>query len=199
MLKTERDPNNRGEEIKKLRWFVGVPLGTNPLILLDFFIVLAIAWLVSWLALLALQFLFGGFLETSHLFGGAVVASYISLIFIALFLVICFLITRNHYAALYRFDSSRVLCDNIRAHPRALDGRLIHWKGYPIDPSFESIRNVERSVSWSDVTRIQPLHELMVVLLRGKRGVLMRVYCPDESTFQQALAFAQKHCAGNTK
>ena len=44
-----------GSPPSRLRWYVGVPLGTNPLILLDLSILLTVGWSVSWLSLLALQ------------------------------------------------------------------------------------------------------------------------------------------------
>ena len=47
----------------RLRWYVGVPLGTNPLILLDLSILLTVGWSVSWLSLLALQAGFGGYVD----------------------------------------------------------------------------------------------------------------------------------------
>lgn len=184
-----------GEDVvpEKLRWYVGVPLGTNPLILLDLAILLSIGWAVSWLALLALQAGFGGFLEVSHLREAAGTAGYLILIFLALFGAVCFLVMRNRYAALYRFDPGEAFCDNMRANPKALDGRLFHFRGWPIDPNVEPIRSTDRCVRWEDVTAVQPIDAMRVLLLRGRRGVLMRVYCPDDAVYRQALLYAGAH------
>ena len=181
-----------GDTNKQLRWFVGVPLGTNPLILVDLVTVLAIAWGVSFLALLLLQFALGGYLAPDHLGAAADLSSYLTLVFVALYLVICFFIMRNHYAALYRFDSSGIYCENMRAHPRALDKALFRFRAYPIEPQRESIRSVEKRAGWRDVTRVQQLKDLRVLILKGKRGTLMRVYCPDDHIFNEALAFIQE-------
>ena len=82
-------PRPQDSDDATLRWFAGVPLGTNPLILLDFFTLLAIAWVVSWGALVATQFVLGGYVDVSHYKGAAVVASYLSLIFIGFYGVVC--------------------------------------------------------------------------------------------------------------
>ncbi|MDY4031882.1 MAG: hypothetical protein SOY64_02275 [Pyramidobacter sp.] len=172
-----------------LRWFVGVPLGTNPLILLDFSTLLAIAWVVSWGALVATQFVLGGYVDISHYKGAAVVASYLSLIFIGFYGVICFIITRNRYAALYRCDRAAILCENMRCAPRALERRLLRFAPYPIEPVRDPIRSVERRALWKDVTKVRKIDDLRVIVLKGKRGTLMRVYCPDEKIYAEALAF----------
>ena len=118
----------------RLRWYVGVPLGTNPLILLDLSILLTIGWSVSWLSLLALQAGFGGYVDASHVKGAALVSGYLVLAFLGLFGVVCFVVMRNRYAALYRFDEEDAFCDNMRCSPRAADGRRLHFTGSPIDP-----------------------------------------------------------------
>lgn len=177
---------------KQLRWFVGVPLGTNPLILLDFGTLLIIAWGVSWVALLLLQFVMGGGIELAHLRDAAAVASYLTVVFTGLYLLICFIIMRNHYAALYRFDGSGIFCENMRCHPKPLHRALIRFQPFEIEPQQTSIRSVERTLSWHEVTRIQLLTELHVLVLKGKRGTLMRVYCPNDAIFTEALAFVKE-------
>ena len=182
-----------GSPPSRLRWYVGVPLGTNPLILLDLSILLTIGWSVSWLSLLALQAGFGGYVDASHVKGAALVSGYLVLAFLGLFGVVCFVVMRNRYAALYRFDEEDAFCDNMRSNPRAADGRRLHFTGYPIDPILEVIRSTERRARWEDVTTVQPMDAMRVLLLRGRRGVLMRVYCPDDATYDQALLYAETH------
>ncbi|RKJ78894.1 MULTISPECIES: hypothetical protein [unclassified Pyramidobacter] len=182
-------PHGRDAGDAALRWFVGVPLGTNPLILLDFITLLAIAWVVSWGALVATQFVLGGYVDVSHYKGAAVVASYLSLIFIGFYGVICFIITRNRYAALYRCDRAAILCENMRCAPRALERQLLRFAPYPIEPVRAPIRSVERRALWKDVTKVRKIDDLRVIVLKGKRGTLMRVYCPDGKIYAEALAF----------
>ena len=43
------------------------------------------------------------------------------------------------------------------------------------------------------MTAVQPMDAMRVLLLRGRRGVLMRVYCPDDATYDQALLYAEAH------
>jgi hypothetical protein len=159
---------------------------------MDVVSVLCIAWGVMTVALLLLQLYFGGYLEGTHLRGSAYVASYVTFIFIGIFVLAVFAIQRNRYAALYRFEKDQVYCENLRTSPRPLQGaRGLRWRGYAIEPVENPLRSIVKRVSWSDVKVVSTIGELRVLLLRGKRGVLMRVYCPDDKIFEKARAFAK--------
>jgi hypothetical protein len=155
--------------------------------------VLSIAWSVMVVVLLLLQLYFGGYLEATHLKGAAYVAGYVTLLFIGIFVLAAFVIQRNRYAALYRFEQDEVYCENLRTSPRP--SRRVYglrWRGYAIEPVSNPLRSVVKRTLWKDVRAVSAIGELRVLLLRGKRGVLMRVYCPDEEVFAKARAFAER-------
>ncbi len=182
------DDPPRGHEV--LRWFVGVPVGTNPLFLLDFASALMLAWVLCWGALLGLQWIFSGAISGANVADAARIASFISLVFVAIFVVVCFGILRNRYAALFRFDDVEAYCESIRCNPKALKWALVRFRPYPIEPLPEAIRSVERRVLWREVRRLVALEDVGILLLKGRRGTLLRIYCPDGETYRQALKFA---------
>lgn len=181
----------------ELSWHVGVPVGSNPLILLDFASILVIIFLLAWLILLTAQFYFDGFVTAVHVWSGAVVAFDLCVLLVIFYAVVCFPIMRNRYAALYRFNRTGAHCDNLKCFPKALKWKLLHCRCYPIEPPLPS-RSVEKHVSWGDVTHFIELRSLRVLLLKGKRGTLMRVYCPDRESYAAALRFIEAKIAAET-
>lgn len=190
---SDRGGSDRTAWPKVLRWFVGVPIATNPLILLDVLLVLCIAWGLMAVILMALQLWFGGYLNRTHLTGAAWVSGYVTLIFAAVFAFAALLIQRNRYAALYRLEEGEAYCENLRVSPVPLGRSAFpRWRGYPIEDVSDPLRSVVKRVAWGDVHEVQSLEAMNVLLLRGRRGVLMRVYCPDAGTLGQARAFVEE-------
>lgn len=169
------------------RWFVGIPLATNPLILLDVFSVLILAWGVMTVLLLGLQFVLGGYVDIRHPVEAISISGYVTAVFFLIFVLVAFVIQRNRYAALYRFEKDEVYCENLRAYPRPLESSVLpRWKGYAIEDVRDPIRSIAKCVKWADVRSVVSLEHLNVFLLKGKRSVLMRVYCPDKPRFEKA-------------
>ncbi len=172
-----------------LAWYAGVPLGSNPLILLDFLSLLAVSFMICWFVVLASQFYFDGYVERAHLWGAAVIAADLCFLFTIFYAVVCFIALRNRYAAHYRFDENGVSCDNLRTFPRALEWKILHFRAYPIVEPRDYSKNISKHTAWDDVTRVTELPELRVLVLRGRRGTLQRVYCPDEKIYAAAREF----------
>lgn len=183
MSKKKKEETSR---FQPLRWAVGVPLGSNPLIILDFLSILVIVWLISWMALLIAQFYFDGFVHLQHLKGAAVLASDLSALLTIFYLGVCFLMLRNRYAAVYRFDENGIFCDNLKTFPRALKWKPLHFRCYPIKDPDESGKKVSKHISWHEIVKAPKLAELRVIFLKGKRGTLLRIYCPTEEIMNEA-------------
>ena len=173
-----------------LRWTAGVPVGTNPLILLDFLTIEAVVFLLAWLILLAAQFYFDGFVHLSHVRGAAVIGLDLCLLCAVFYVVVAFVVLRNRYAAAYRFDENGARCENLRCFPRALGSAFLRFRPFAVEPPQSWSKSVEKQVSWADVSEAAELPSLRVLLLKGRRGTLMRVYCPDAETYAAALRFA---------
>ena len=65
-------------------------------------------------------------------------------------------------------------------------------RAFPVEPPQSWSKSVEKQVTWADVTDVTELASLRVLLLKGRRGTLMRVYCPDGETYAAALRFARE-------
>jgi hypothetical protein len=191
-LTMTRKPQQQGsaESSETLRWFAGVPIGTNPLILMDLGMVLAILWAGSFVFLIFLQLLFGKTLNRIQISAAVGFASFLALFIIGAFLVISFLIFQNRYVALFRFDSEGVFCESIRKGPGSFRESM-HWRPFPIEPVLNAAKSVTRMVPWGRIHTLEPAAGLQVIFLKGTKKTLMRIYCPDQNTFEQALAFGR--------
>ena len=180
----------------EIRWCAGVPVGTNPLILLDFLTILIIIALLCWGILLAAQFYFDGHVEPVHLYGAAVIAFDLCLLSTVFYAIVCFIVMRNSYAALYRLDEAGAHCDNLKCRPVSLDRKLFHICSYPVEEPNGYDRSVEKHVSWDEVANYVELRSLRVLLLKGRRGTLMRIYCPSKECYSAVLTYLTEKLAG---
>ncbi|MGI6074985.1 MAG: hypothetical protein ACOYD9_01270 [Pyramidobacter sp.] len=183
------DGKNAAKGEPPLQWYVGVPIGSNPLILVDFATALVVTFLLCFLVILAAQFYFDGYVGGAHLRGAAIISADLCLLLCVFYAVVCFIALRNRYAAQYRFDVNGARCNNLKAYPKPKVKKALHFRCYPIEDQREFSKNVERHVHWEDVTRVAELPELGVLTLKGRRGMLLRVYCPDEKTYRSAREY----------
>ncbi len=182
------------ESQEALRWFVGVPVGTNVFFLMDLAAFLVAAWAVTFLSLLALQRLTAGHIFQDHLTAAFQMGLWMDGVFTAIFLIAAFPFLKNRYAAYYHLEEWGVRCENLRCSPQALGGNWrLRWRPWAIEPVLDPARAVERQVPWNHVRSVQALPEMATLLLRGRWGTVMRVYCPDEATFRRALDFSRSH------
>lgn len=179
------------QSAKILRWFSGVPVATNPLILLDLFPALALLWIASVTMILAAQRFFGGALASAHFQAATIFASYLTGALLTAFLLAALGAYRNCYGALFHLDRGGATCETMRGRVRALSQRRLPTKAFPIEPILNPRRSVTKEVSWSDVKALQCLPALRVILLKGRFSTLMRIYCPDSDTYQQALEYCR--------
>ena len=81
-----------------LRWFCGVPVLANPLILIDLFSAVVIMWFVTVLLVVAAQALLGdGPLLGSHIAAACVWASYVAVLMPLMYFAVCLLFFRRGY------------------------------------------------------------------------------------------------------
>ncbi len=184
-------PGQRESAERTLRWFCGVPVLTNPLLLMDLASVLVILWFVTVLIMALAQVTFGGgALEETHLTAASIYASYLVLLVGVLFVVVCLLFYRRGYVMCYRFEDNGVFVETLRA--RNVPGASgLHVRPFVVGVPEEIVGSVARDVDWSDVWSLRELAGMNSFQLRGKYGRLAQIYCPDEKTYREALAFAR--------
>ena len=179
----------------EIRWYAGVPVGSNPLILLDFFTIMVISAVLCWGILLLAQFYFDGHVALPHLYGAAVIAFDLCLLFSAFYVIVSFIVMRNGYVARYRLDMTGAHCENIKCRPKATVPGFFHFCCYPVAEPQTYSRCVEKHVSWADVSSFAELRSLRVLILKGRRGTLMRIYCPDSQKYETVLTFLNDRIA----
>ncbi len=186
-------PRAQGPEVA-LRWFVGVPVGTNVFFLMDLAAFLVAAWAVTFLSLLGLQRFTGGYIAEGHLLAAFQMGLWMDGLFVIIFLIAAFPFLKNRYAAYYHLEEWGARCENLRCSPQALGGNWrLRFRPWAIEPVLDPARSAGRQVSWRDVRDLQALEAMRTVLLKGRWGTIMRIYCPDEATFRQALDYCRPH------
>ncbi len=176
---------------KSLRWYTGIPIGTNPLILMDIATVLAILWGVTALTVTLLQVFFGDTLTGVHIQGAVLFATYLVLFAGSVFLAVSFLLLRNRYIALYRLDDDGAYCESMKRGFGPI-GESMHWRPFPVKPVNGPARTAKKSVPWERIQRVEPLKEMGVILLKAGRGTALRIYCPDSRIYAEALEFVRE-------
>lgn len=171
-----------------LRWYAGVPIATNPLILVDIGSLLVMLWGGALLFITGLQLVIGDGLQGSHVQGAAVFATYLVLFVAAAFVFIAVALFQNRYGALYRLDDEKAWCETIKKAPSSL-GESLHCLPFHINPPAPPYRSVVKSVPWSEVEKVTPMADVRAILLKRGRGTAMRIYCPDGAAFSEALRF----------
>lgn len=169
-----------------LRWYAGVPVATNPLILIDIGSLLVLLWVGALLFITVAQLLLGGGLQGSHVQGAAVFATYLALFVAAAFLFIAAVFFQNRYGVLYRLDGEKAWCETIKKAPSS-PGESFHCLPFHISPPAPPFRSTVKSVPWREIEKAVPLADVRTILLRRGRGTAMRIYCPDKALFDEAL------------
>ena len=184
-------PGQRESTGRTLRWFCGVPVLTNPLLLMDLASALVILWFVTVLVMALAQVVFGGgALAGTHLTAASIYASYLVLLVGILFVVVCLLFYRRGYVMCYRFEDNGVFVETLRA--RSVPGASgLHARPFAVGVPENVVGSVASDVDWSDVRSLRELTGMNSFQLRGKYGRLAQIYCPDEKTYREALAFAR--------
>lgn len=179
---------------RKLRWSALVPIATNPLILLDVFLVLFVAGAVAVSALTAAQWFFAGYVTLANIREAILLALLLDALFLLLFFAGVFLFLRNRYIAVYSIDDREIYCENIR--PAGFTGpvgsSVFMMRAAPVSGPFNVAKSNVRKIYWREVTRIVELSEIGVIILKGKRGTLLRLYCPGEEIWSDVLSFFGK-------
>ena len=184
--------------LEHVRWFVGVPIGTNPLILWDISVSLAILWGIAVVFVTFVQSFLGGVTIGVYVRTAVIFANYLVAFAAGAFVIVAFLLFQNHYIVLYRFDVDRVYSESMKGKFFSLKDS-VHWRPFPADPvTVTSKRNVTKAVSWNNVRCYQAVDALRTILLKGERGTLLRIYCPNEGTYRRALTYIQKELKDKT-
>lgn len=184
-----------GDSEESMRWFVGVPIVTNPLLLKDLFRAAATAWGGVFFLALLVQFAFGGVPGGEEILAAFSFASWLPLFLFCVFAVFGVVFFRNRYVALYRFDRDWIYCESMVKRGGPLKESL-RRRPFPVGEVLEPARSVVKTLPWEEIDAVLPMKALLVVLLKKKGSVRMRLYCPDEMLFSHVLSECERRLEG---
>lgn len=187
------DPRGGREAV---RWYAGVPIGTNPLILADVLKLLCALWCLVVPSVVLLQFLFAGSLSGAQAGAAVGLANRFVLLTGSVFFVAAFLFLQNRYVVLCRLDDEGAYCESMRRGWGA-PAESLHWRSFGVKAFPEPRTSTRKTVPWADVDALEPVSGMRTILLKKGRATLLRLYCPDDALFEQALEFARARIGGH--
>lgn len=176
------------EHPRLLRWTAGVPIGTNPIILLDIAKLSLLLWCSVVLLVGLLQFFFAGTFSGGQIRTAMGLANRLVALTGAVFLIVAFLCLHNRYIVLCRLDDEGAYCESFRGGWGPLSESL-HWRSFSINRPLDTRKSVRRAVPWTCLNEVRPQRRTRTILLRKGSSTVLRLYCPDERLFEQAVAF----------
>ena len=178
------------------RWFCGVPILANPLILTDFLTALVLVWFFTVLIMALAQLLLGsGGLLPSHLTAATVYASYLAALLSVVFIATVVIFYPKGYVMLYRLEDKVLYMESMRGS--VAGGGLFRTRPFAVGDEHCPARSVTKEVAWEDVRAVRAVESMYTIILKGKRGSLGRIYCPDDEAFRAALQFVRRKVEEN--
>lgn len=177
------------EKQHALQWEAGIPLVTNPFIWADLAKGLGISWIVFialatgilWDESWAERWPAWGVVTLCHLFVAA------------LFATVCLFIFRNRFAARFTLTSKGALYESGRLAAKAATaglaaGLLARNPGLAGASLLASTQN-SLMLPWREVKKCTRFPRRQVITLSNGWRPVLRLYCPDQAIYQQALDY----------
>lgn len=194
-MESARRPES-GEGAEQLRWFSGVPIATNALILKDLARTLAILAGGTVAFVLLVQLLVGGSVGGAQLRVAATLACYVVGFVAAAFAIVAVPLFGNHYVVLYRLFPDAVYCESMRGRFFSFRNAF-HMRAFSVEPPAQPGRSATKVVPWERVVGFRADAPRRVIHLESAKGTLMRVYCPDAETYMRVLACVEERTSGS--
>jgi hypothetical protein len=182
----------RAEADVTLRWESAVPIATNPFLLMELFQFACFGGLLAIFSLCSGAWLAAGFVTMQEVaaafhIGGMLIGG-----IMAGFVALAFLFFGNRYYAVYRMDATGVYHEGSRGHDAAGGLFSFRCKPYPVTGAVTRSRTRSRQLPWEKVDRFQAIPSMHVIILRRKFWHMLRLYMPDEKTYEAVAAFLAK-------
>lgn len=180
----------------RMRWFAGVPIDTNPFIMRDLGIALLVLWPTVFLFVLGSQALLAragaagnaaGFSWNAAFIMALSLGTYVALGAVGAFLLIAAAVFGNRFVVMYRLYEDALYYETMRP-PRGSAFLKTDRKPFPVEELLDPPASVSKYIALCDIEWVEPHVLFRMFELRGKKGMLARVYCPDEATYEKALA-----------
>lgn len=185
-------------ETDNLRWFAGVPVGTNPLILKDFGAALILVWTGMTFFSVLLQSFFGEGINREQLLSLISYSNRLILLLCAAFAAVAFVFLRNRYVVLVQLDREGVFCESMRRGNGSFE-ESFHWRAFPVFSPPPCMKGAANQIPWQQVRNTIALPTFRVILIKPEAGSSMRIYCPDGDVFDRAVFFIKEAVADVTQ
>lgn len=183
------------EDSKRLHWCACVPIDLNPYIMKD--LAVAVLVIASGIFLLSLgwQWLLpagrseAASADLKAAFVLALSRSVYSVFgLVGLFLLISKSLFGNRYIVEYECSDDVLNMKMIRV-PRGVGLPRIDRKPAPVEllPGMHTL--MSKKVALRDIVRVETHDAFRMLELHGKKRMLVRIYSPDENTYQDAISF----------
>lgn len=174
------------DQFRPCSWYVGIPICTNPLMVLDVVTVALVLWGGGMLFVMLGQATIGGGLTKAGAAAAFYIGMYLAGAALAAFVFVGGVLFGNRYAALYRIDAHGVYLEYMRGGIRALDRVFLPTTAFAVEPVRDPSRTVEKRIPWEAIRSLRIMEKPRVMVLRSKRGTLAKIYCPDVETLRHA-------------
>ncbi len=190
----EQKPETGARAEKPLSWYVGVPICTNPMFVLDVLVAAGALWIGGMLFVMLGQATIGSGLTRPSIFAAFFLGMYLAGAALAAFVFVGGFLFGNRYASLYRIGEAGIFCEHMRGgRIRPIAKPFIPLAGYAVEPVRDPVRSIARRIHWPDVRSLQIVEKMRTILVKGKRGTLLKIYCPDAALLAKAEAALRKH------
>lgn len=167
---------------------------TNPLILMDLVRLLVFLWAAVFLVVAAAQQFIGDGLDKPKMLAIVWLANYLTGTAAVSFFIVSVLVLRNVFVVHCCLTPHTIVYECVKG--RTDPGRpIFSFRPYSVLPPQNVRRSTRREVNWKDIRSCQDLPEMHTLLLKGKGMPPLRLYCPNKSTYDTALAYVQNRLA----
>lgn len=187
-MMVDKHPDNAGT----LRWYAGVPIGTNPIVLFDVIKLSFFLWCLTVFSVGLLQIFIDGMFVREQIKGAIGLANHLVILVWAVFFAVAFLFLQNRYVVLCRLDGEGAYCESMRRGWGSLS-ESFHWRAFavkgPVKSSWGPGKSARKTVPWACWNKVCPRKTTRTILLKEGKVTILRLYCPDGRCFEQAVDF----------
>ena len=171
-----------------VRWGVGVPLITNPFILVDLARFVLVAMFVILVMAAIPQWAYAGEFTETQVLAICRLCLWGAALFAIAFAIIGGLFFRNRFYAVYVLNDRHIYYENVKGRD---GGFFFIWncRPFPMEGSLDVARRISREISWSKVDSFVDFPGMRTILLKRGMWEILKLYTPDEAVHSRVSAF----------
>ena len=177
---------------QRLRWRVVVPMGTNPFLVLDFFLFALMGAALVLAVFVSGVWMMDGLVAVKDIQTSFSFAFFVFLGIMAGYEALALLAFGNRYFALYQLDADGIYHEGSRGSEKGGLGGFWRMRPYPVIGEIQAVRTKERTLAWNKVDRFQHIPSMRVIHLKRGLWHMLRLYTPDAETHVQVVRYLEE-------